>query len=80
MNAITLELNAPTEANLADLCQRSRVPPTEVLRRALQAAAAPARPSTPEERRAALRELQRVAQMTPEKAEARIAAIRDARR
>ena len=80
MNAITLELDAPMEAQLSDLCQRWHVPPKEVFRRALKAAAAPARPTTPEERLAALRELQRVAQMTPEKAEARIAAIREARR
>ena len=80
MNAMMLELDAPTEANITDLCHRWGVPPAEAVLRAVnEAATKPSRP-TPEERIAALRELQRVTQMTPEKAEARLAAIRDARR
>lgn len=81
MNALTLELDEPTEASLTDLCHRWGVPPDEVVRRALKAAASSAPAvSAVEERLAALRELQRVAQMTPEKAAARKAAILDARR
>jgi hypothetical protein len=80
MNAITVELDELTQRRLDGLCQTCGVPADEAMRRAVRETPPPKRKPTPEERLAAWRELQRVAQMTPEKAEARWAAILDARR
>lgn len=79
-NAITVELDEPTATSLDHLCQKWGVPAAEAMKRAVHEADTKSSPLTPEERLAAFRELQRITQMTPEKAEARIAAIRDARR
>ena len=80
MNAITVELDEPTATSLTHLCSRWGVPPIEAVRRAVKEADATPKPSTSEERLTAFRELQRLMQMTPEKAEGWKAAILDARR
>ena len=79
-NAITVELDEQTRSSLDHLCKTWRVAPEEAMKRAIRQSDEPAPKSSPEERLAAWREWQRVAQMTPEKAEARKAAIHDARR
>ncbi|MEN9573616.1 MAG: hypothetical protein RL514_1471 [Verrucomicrobiota bacterium] len=80
MNAITVELDEPTATSLTHLCSRWGVPPLEAVRRAVKEADATPKQSTPEERLVAFRELQRLMQMTPEKADGWKAAIRDGRR
>jgi len=79
-NAITVELDEPTATSLDHLCQKWGVPAAEAVKRAVNEADVKSPPSSPEERLAAFRELQRIAQMTPEKAAARWAAVLDARR
>ena len=80
MNAITVELDEATQGSLSSLCRTWGVPAEEAVRRAVREVSPPPHKPTPGERLAAWRELQRVAQMTPEKAAARWAAILDARR
>jgi len=79
-NALTVEFDEPTAASLEHLCQKWGVQPVEAVQRAVKQADDTPPRRTPEERLAAWREWQRVAQMTPEKAAARWAAVLDARR
>jgi len=79
-NSLSLELDASTAQLLDQLARAWGVTKEEAVKRAVtQAEAAPA-PLKPSDRLQALKELQRRLQLTPEKAAAWQASVRDARR